>query len=325
MASGYRHVTQEQRYTICAMRRAGMTQLAIAKALQVSPSTISRELSRNRGGRGYRHKQAQRRADQRQTYRTQHRKFTPAMQSMVEAQIRQNRSPEQIAGRCRHERIACVSPERIYQYIWQDKRDGGDLYKHLRSGRRLRRKRYGHTNSRGLIPNRRPISKRPKVVDARTRIGDWEADTMIGKQHQGALVTIVERKSKLTRIGRVVKKTAANVTQMCIQLLKPDRDQVLTITTDNGKEFADHRQLEHRLKARVYFADPYASWQRGTNENTNGLIRQYVPKSRPLYTISDKELEWIEDQLNNRPRKSLGFKTPNEVFYNHKRRVALRS
>lgn len=325
MASGYRQVTPEQRYTIQAMLRAKMSQRAIARAINVSPSTVCREVRRNRGGRGYRYQQAQRFADNRQMYRTQPRTVTKAIRAFVTRKLKLQWSPAQIVGHCTVHAIACVSIERIYQYVWEDKRNGGVLYKQLRCGRRIRRKRYGVKSSRGLIPHRRPISTRPAIVDSRKRFGDWEADTMIGKQHKQALVTIVERKSRLTRIAHVEQKTAAHVSKACIDLLRPDSRHVRTITTDNGKEFASHKAIEKGLTAKVYFADPYASWQRGTNENTNGLIRQYVPKSRPLNTLTKDEIRFIEDRLNNRPRKCLGFKTPNQVFSNHKRRVALRS
>jgi len=325
MASRYQHVTQTQRYTIEKMLQARMTQRAIARAIGVSTTTMSREVKRNSGLRGYRHKQAQRLADARQQYRRKPRTFTPSMRKRIEEKLKLQWSPEQIVGDCTVHAIACVSIQRIYQHVWNNKRDGGLLHAHLRCGHRKRRKRYGVKNTRGLIPDRRPISTRPAIVDSRKRFGDWEADTMIGKQHKQALVTIVERKSRLTRIGHVARKTAAQVSKACIDLLRPDRQHVRTITTDNGKEFASHQTIEKRLAAKVYFADPYASWQRGTNENTNGLIRQYVPKSRPLNTLTNHEIQFIEDRLNNRPRKCLGFKTPNQVFSNHKRRVALRS
>lgn len=325
MASGYRRVTQVQRYVIWAMHRAKKCQAEIALEIGVSKSTISRELSRNRGRRGYRPEQAQRLSEGRQTYRRANRRFTSEMRAMIEESLRIDQSPEQIVGACRDAGIECVSAERIYQHVWEDKANGGTLYTHLRSGRRKRRKRYASKSSRGIIPHRRPISSRPKAVEGRKQFGHWEGDTMIGKNHKQALVTIVERTTGLVRIQRVTRKTSEAVTQACISLLRDDRQCVRTITTDNGKEFAGHQDIEQGLNARVYFADPYSSWQRGTNENTNGLIRQYIPKSRPLESVTDEEIRWIEDRLNNRPRKRLGFKTPHQVYYQLKRRVALRS
>lgn len=325
MASGYRHVTHAQRYTIQVMRRTGTSFREIAAAIGVSASTVCREISRNGGRRGYRHKQAQAQCEQRQEYRTQPRKFTPSMQRMIERKLRSQWSPEQIHGECVLTGIDCVSTERIYQHIWEDKRKGGTLHTHLRSGHRLRRKRYGSKNTRGIIPHRRPISSRPRVVDRRQQFGHWEADTMIGKQHKQALVTIVERTTLMTRIKHVPRKTAALVAHACITLLAADKDCVRTITTDNGKEFAEHQHIEHSLQAKVYFADPYSAWQRGTNENINGLIRQFIPKSRSLHTLTPQEVRRIENKLNNRPRKKLGYRTPNQLYSLHKNLVALRS
>ncbi len=325
MASGYRHVTPEQRYVIWAMRKIGSTQQVIADTVGVSKSTISRELERNAGARGYRHIQAHRKSQERQLYRTRNRRFTPEVRKLVEKQLRLDHSPEQIVGDCKTSGADCVSIERIYQHVWQDKAAGGKLFIHLRTGHRRRRKRYGSKNTNGTIPNRRPISSRPKAVDDRKQFGHWEGDTMIGKNHKQALVTLVERTTRYVRIMRVTRKTAEGVTRACITLLGTDADCVRTITTDNGKEFARHLEIEAGLNAQVYFADPSSPWQRGTNENTNGLIRQYIPKSRPLESVTDKEIQRIEDRLNNRPRKNLNFKTPNEVYSNHKRRVALRN
>ncbi len=325
MAGVYQHVTQEQRYMIWALRSKGTAQRGIAETVGVSAATVCRELKRNSGKHGYRPKQAQRLWQERQAYRSRNRTFTPEVQRIVEDGLREDRSPEQIVGDCRNATIACVSIERIYQHVWQDKANGGTLYKHLRSGRRQRRKRYGSKSSRGIIPNRKPISSRPKAVEDRKQFGHWESDTMIGKNHKQALVTIVERKTGYVRIQRVTRKTSEAVTQACVELLRKDLACVRTITTDNGKEFAGHLEIEKELQTKVYFADPYSAWQRGTNENTNGLIRQYIPKSRPLESVTDHEIKWIEDRLNNRPRKRLGFKTPNHVYFQNKRRVALRT
>jgi IS30 family transposase len=325
MAGGYQHVTQEQRYMIWALRSKGTVQREIAETLGLSASTVCRELKRNSGQRGYRPRQAQRLSEERQAYRSRNRKFTPGVLQIVEEGLRKDRSPEQIVGERRRNKIACVSIERIYQHVWQDKATGGVLYKHLRSGRRQRRKRYGSKSSRGIIPNRKPISSRPKAVEKRRQFGHWEADTMIGKNHKQALVTIVERKTGYLRIRRVERKTAQAVARACVKLLKQDSACVRTITTDNGKEFAGYLEIESELHTKVYFADPYSAWQRGTNENTNGLIRQYIPKSRPLESVTDQEIRWIEDRLNNRPRKRLGFKSPNQVYFHNKRRVALRT
>lgn len=247
MAEGYRHVTQEQRYMIYGLLRSGASLRSIARHLKVAASTVSREVKRNSGGRGYRPKQAQVHADVRQAYKKSSRTFTTEVAWMVEHQLREDYSPEQIVGLCLRGGIVCVSIERIYQHVWQDKANGGTLYTHLRSGRRKRRKRYGSKSSRSIIPNRKPISARPTAVEDSKQFGHWEADTMIGKNHKQALVTLVERKTGHARIMRVERKTADAVTQACVSLLHGDLACVRTITTDNGKEFAGHLQIEHKL------------------------------------------------------------------------------
>ena len=203
-----------------------------------------------------------------------------------------------------------------------DKRAGGLLWQHLRC-QKQRRKRYGKHDRRGIIPNRQSIETRPSVVDERSRIGDWEADTIIGKNHIQAIVSLVERKSGYTLIRKVKRKTARAVRKAAISLLKPHQDKVHTLTADNGKEFAEHERIAKDLDADFYFAHPYASWERGTNENTNGLIRQYFPKNRDFTTITQQEINHAMKRLNSRPRKRLGFLTPAQVFF--KSGVALQS
>ncbi len=213
-----------------------------------------------------------------------------------------------------------VSHERIYQHIWQDKAQGGTLYKHLRiGGTKQRRKRRNSRDMRGTIKNRVGIEDRPPIVERKIRIGDWEGDTVVGKNHQGALVTLVDRKSKLTLIGRVDRYTAEAVEKAIIGLMELLPRRSYTLTVDNGKEFSNHESVARMLQIRVYFADPYSAWQRGLNENTNGLIRQYVPKGSEVRTLTDEQIEYIVDRMKNRPRKSLGFLTPNEVFYERKK------
>ncbi len=172
---------------------------------------------------------------------------------------------------------------------------------------------------RGMIKNRVGIEARPAIVERKIRIGDWEGDTVVGKNHQGALVTLVDRKSKLTLIGKVDRYTAEAVEQAIIGLMEWLPGRHYTLTVDNGKEFSNHESVAATLQIKVYFADPYSAWQLGLNENTNGLIRQYVPKGSDIRTTTNKQIEHIMDRLNNRPRKSLGFLTPNEVFYERKK------
>jgi IS30 family transposase len=312
----YKQLTQEQRYQIYACMKAAWSQLEIAAEVGVHPSTISREVKRNQGGRGYRPKQAQRRTEKRKLKHVTLR-IPPQTWALVECQLRQDWSPEQVSGWLKGERHIQVSHERIYQYIYADKANGGDLHQHLRC-RKVRRKRYGSYQRRGQITGRRSIEARPPVVETKRRLGDWEADTIIGAHHQGAIVSVVERKSKLTFLKKVRRKSSAAVEQALIELLQPVQEKCHTITSDNGKEFANHQAIAKSLRAGFYFAHPYASWERGLNENTNGLVRQYFPKKSDFSKITDLDLQRAMDRLNNRPRKALGYKTPNQVFFKQK-------
>lgn len=319
----YKQLTEEDRIEIYAMKQAGKQQNQMAAALGVSPSTISRELSRNTGLRAYRPKQAQQKALQRRFTARKAVKMTPETLDYIESRLRQEHSPEQIAERMKCDlswRGPTVSHARIYQHIWQDKAHGGALYTHLRiGGTKQRRKRRNSWGRRGTIKNRVGIEKRPTIVDRKIRIGDWEGDTVVGKNHQGALVTLVDRKSKLTLMGKVDRYTAEAVEQAIIALMDMLPRRTYTLTVDNGKEFSNHESIAETLEIKVFFADPYSAWQRGLNENTNGLIRQYVPKGSDIRTLTDEQIEHIINRLNNRPRKSLGFLTPNEVFYERKK------
>ena len=302
----YIHLTREERYQIYALKKAGHSQSEIAKVLDRSESTISRELARNSGKRGYRPKQAHAKSVERRAINA--RTIDDATWQFAQEKLMEQWSPEQISGH------AAISPETVYQRVYADKQAGGLLWKNLRCQKK-RKKRYGKMDRRGNIPNRQFIEDRPAIVDERKRIGDWEADTVIGKNHKQAIVSIVERKTGFALIRKVERKTAQAVSQAMIELLKPYRSQVHTITSDNGKEFASHEEIGKKLKADFYFAHPFASWERGTNENTNGLIRQYFPKNRDFTTITQKEIDTAMDRLNNRPRKRLGFQTPSQVFF----------
>jgi IS30 family transposase len=302
----YTHLTREERYQIYALKKAGHTQSEIAKVLERSPSTISRELSRNRGGRGYRPKQAHRLACER--HASNARQIDEATWRFAKARLREDWSPDQISNH------ADISHETVYQRVYADKRAGGSLWKHLRC-QKQRRKRYGKRDLRGTIPNRLSIEQRPAVVEKRSRIGDWEADTVIGKNHKQAIVRLVERKSGYTLIRKVERRTADVVSRTMTKLLKPYQSRVHTITSDNGKEFAGHEKVARALRVDFYFAHPYASWERGTNENTNGLIRQYFPKGMDFTSITQQEISHVMKRLNNRPRKRLGYLTPAQVFF----------
>lgn len=317
----YTQLTQELRYQIYILMKANHNQSEIAELLGVDKSTISRELRRNSGLKGYRPQQAQRfclnRRAQKAMPRIEARTWT-----RVERLLREEWSPEQISGWLKSEYGLSISIEWIYQHVLADKQSGGSLYTYLRC-QKVRKKRYGIYSYRGRIPEQVSIEQRPAIVDKRCRYGDWELDTVIGKNHQQALVTLVERKSKLTLIAKVVRKTAQNVSDAIVRLLSTIKPWVHTLTADNGREFARHIDIANALDAKFYFAHPYASWERGLNENTNGLIRQYFPKKHDFKTITVRQVEHVMDKLNNRPRKSLGFKTPNEVFFGIRPTVAL--
>ena len=217
-----------------------------------------------------------------------------------------------------------VSHERIYQYIWQDQSNGGELYIHLRNSAKKYKKRYGKKDQRGQIPNRISIDERPEIVDLKERVGDWEADLIIGKNHQGAVLTIVERVTGYSLMAITDGKKAVDVKKKMINTLAPFKELVHTITNDYGKEFAEHQKVAKKLQADVYFAHPYSSWERGLNEYTNKLIRQYLPKSISLRGLNPLVIYGIQEKLNNRPRKKLGYKTPNQVFFsNFDNRLAL--
>jgi len=290
--------------------------------LRRSKSTISREIKRNKGLRGYRPKQAHRLAKRRRTRST--RRISEEVWSWVKHCLKEDWSPEQVSNWLAKEKKFFVSHEWIYQHILKDKQAGGDLYKHLRC-QKPKKKRYGARDRRGRIPNRKSIEERPAIVEQRSRIGDWELDTIIGKGHSGVLVSIAQRKTRLALLAKVPNKTAEAVAGAILKLLKPLSEKVHTLTADNGKEFSLHEKIAENLSAHFYFAHPYASWERGLNENTNGLIRQYFPKDRDFSTITAKEVKMVMDKLNNRPRKCLGIKTPNQVFFGTNPPVALTS
>lgn len=309
----YTQLTREQRYQIYALKKAGHNQSYIAIMVGCHKSTISRELQRNSGQKGYRPHQADELAFDRQCEAYRSRIAWQTWQ-LVEQLLRQDWSPEQIAGRLKLEKQPTVSHECIYLYVYAEKRRGGTLHQHLRSQKK-QRKRYSGYIRRGQIPNRTSIDKRPEIVARKGRFGDWEADTIVGARHKRGILSAVERKSKLTRLRNLATKAAAEMKDNSIKLLAPLADKVHTITVDNGKEFCEHQEIAQALQARIYFAHPYSSWERGLNENTNGLVRQYFPKKYDFGRITEKDLQQVEDLLNNRPRKTLGYRTPNEVFF----------
>lgn len=315
----YAQLTSELRYQIYALRKAGQNQNQISIIVNCHKSTISRELRRNRGHNGYQPRQAQMLTRRRQR-RCHGTRISAQTWQRVEMLLKQQFSPEQITGRLKLEQQPTVSHEHIYRYIYADKRRGGTLYRHLRSQKK-QRKRYSGYIRRGQIPNRISIDKRPKIVASKRRFGDWEGDTIIGARHRGAILSLTERKSKLVILGQLSSKSAAELKGASIALLTPFSTKVHTITVDNGKEFCEHEAIAAALRARIYFAHPYASWERGLNENTNGLVRQYFPKKYDFTKITIAELQLVVALLNNRPRKTLGYRTPNEVFFKQRAKL----
>lgn len=322
MMRAYQQLTYEQRCQISVLKKSGYTQGEIADAVGTSQSSISREFSRNTGKKGYRHKQAQEKSDRRRKEATKPTKMTPKMIELIESKLRIEWSPEQISGWLLEDQELLISHETIYLHIWRDKQAGGDLYTYLRRQGKKYDKRRNGKSTRGQIKNRVSIDERPSVVGAKSRIGDWEIDTVIGKGHSGALVTIIERVMNYTVSAQVDGKNARAVTDATIALLKPFKDLVHTITADNGKEFAYHEEISKKLAADFYFAHPYSSWERGLNENTNGLLRQYFPKSTDFKKVTQAEVDRAVNRLNSRPRKTLGFKTPDQLMDDHRAALA---
>jgi len=309
--SSYKQLTYEQRCQIDVLNNSGFGQQDIADAVGANQSSISRELKRNTGERGYRHQQAQRMTCERRRDAVSATKMKPATLAVIAQKLHQCWSPEQISGWLLEEQEQCLSHESIYQHIWADKKAGGALHSFLRRrGKRYQWRGSNGKTSRGQIKNRISIDERTAIVDENKQTGHWEIDTVIGKGHKGVLVTIVERVTKFTRSCRVASKSAAHVTAATIALLKPFKALVLSITADNGKEFAYHDQIAKSLECDVYFAHPYSSWERGLNENTNGLLRQYFPKDTNFNEMSNAAVAKAIRMLNDRPRKLLGFKTP---------------
>lgn len=316
MPKGHHHLTYRQRCQIEALLQANTNQEEIARQLKVSPATISRERRRNSDGQGYRAEKAHEQAVQRRKQASSvPRKMTPARIQPIENLLTgQQWSPDQISGWLARGEEVSVSHEWIYRHIWADKRAGGDLWTHLRHRGKKYNRRGAKTAGRGLIPGRVDISQRPDVVDKKSRIGDWEGDLIVGANHRGAILSHVDRKSKYTKLVLLPDKQADSVKKACRNVLRKLKDHIKTITYDNGKEFAGHRKIAEMLQCDIYFARPYHSWERGLNEHTNGLVRQYFPKRTDLTKLTKAEVQAVEDRLNRRPRKCLGYKTPYEVF-----------
>lgn len=316
MAKPYHHLTRDQRCQIYALKRRDFSQGQIADDLGVTQGTISRELARNKGLRGYRFRQADALAQERGSAARQGPTvMTPVLIMRAESMLVGSQwSPQQIAAVLLRDHGTKVSHASLYSHIWRNKHAGGVLYKHLRHGGKRRNKRSGKNAGRGMIAGRVDIADRPAIVAAKTRVGDWELDSIIGAKHVGAITSMVERRTKLTRLVLLKRPTAKATKAGIIKRLKPLKTHVLTLTSDNGKEFCAHQKISQKLAADFYFATPYHAWERGLNENTNGLVRQYFPKGLDFATLSHADVQRVEDLLNDRPRKTLGYRSPNEVF-----------
>lgn len=314
--SSYQQLSLEERHYIEVEKKKGISDGEIGKSLGRDQSSIWREVNRNKGKKGYRHKQAQRFCEERHRNKPKAVKLTNEVKEQIDQRIKQDWSPEQVAGRLKKDGVVKLHHETIYQHLLRDKQSGGKLYKRLRH-QKTYRKRYGSVNNRTGIPNRVDIDERPAEANNRERVGDWEGDTILGKKHKGAIVTLDERVTKLRLALPVQTKQAEPVKEAIIKLLVKLKEFVKTITFDNGKEFVKHEQIAKTLGCETYFAKPYHAWERGQNENANGLLRQYFPKTMELVDVKLEEVLRAVDKLNSRPRKCLDYQTPYEAFREH--------
>ena len=318
----YQQLNAQERSVLAALRRVGLNQSEIAHELGRHRSTVSRELKRNCApyDGGYRSRRAHQRAHARRYRSRRNSHFVRAQWQRVEELLRRKWSPEQVSGYLAVERELSISHETIYRHVWRDWQAGGTLHAHLRGARKQCRKRYGRYDSRGRLAGKRMIGERPVVVERRSRIGDWEIDTVMGEslgESSDCILTLVERKTGYVLIGKLKARTAAEANRALLDLLARHPGRVKTITADNGTEFHWYARVEAVSPVKFYFATPHHSWERGTNENTNGLIRQYLPKGQTMKKVTQSKCDQIATQLNNRPRKRHGYKTPLQCFLPH--------
>jgi transposase, IS30 family len=316
----YHQITPEERYTLATLRKQApkLSNAKIARLMERHPSTISRELRRNStpyDGR-YRWTRAQEQANGRRSRSRRNSRFTDEQWQLVEQLVRADLSPEQISGRLRCDQVLGISHETIYRRIWEDKRRGGTLFRRLRQPPKYR-KRYGTNEKRGRLPGKRHISERPPSAEQRREFGHWEIDTVIGSATQDCILTLVERLTGCVLIAKLPARNAAAVNRRLLQIISEQPHLFRTITVDNGTEFHAYEQIELLTGVLFYFATPYHSWERGTNENTNGLIRQYIPKRTSMKYLTQSRCNEIACVLNNRPRKRHGFLTPIELLSRH--------
>ena len=313
----YRQLTQEERYRISAQRMSGSSQAEIARLLDRHPSTIGREILRNATTHdgGYRAEKAHSYATARRRRCRRAARFSAEHMARVVGLLRRRWSAEQISGELKRLGEFSISIETIYRRIRWDKKVGGSLWRHTRIMSKFGRKRYGRVDSRGVLPGKRHISERPVEVEERKRVGHWEGDTVIGSDMHHCVLTLVERKTGYAIVKKLKARTKDEVTRAATQAINSHCRRFKTITFDNGTEFHDYRLLEARFPVKIYFATPYHSWERGSNENFNGLLRQYLPKGSCMSAVTQAQCDHIADDLNNRPRKRLGFKTPAGLYH----------
>lgn len=315
----YQQITTEERYTLSALRKQGLTVAMIALALGRHRSSIYREIKKNlcprRGCYCARDADSMVRGRRRRSRRNKH--YTEIHFLLVRKLLKSDYSPEQIVGHIRRFKVMKrrMSHETIYQYIWADKATGGSLWKHLRQSSKLRRKRYKAYDSRGRLATKRNISERPASVETRLYKGHWEIDTVHGRGSNHCIVTLLERKTGYVIIGKLTDKSTLSLNKRTIELIKRNEKAFKTITSDNGTEFHQYKEIETATNTTFYFANPYHSWERGSNENVNGLIRQYLPKTKSMATLTQQRCDEIAQKLNARPRKRYDYKTPEELFY----------
>lgn len=316
----YNHITVAQRIKIEALLKAGHKASFIAKQLSIDRSSIYRELKRNKTKTGkYNAAFAQELSEEQKERFSHNRRFTFSMEKFIREKLSKEQwSPEQIWGYCKENSIDMVSHESIYKFVYQDKGNGGLLYKNLRVASKKYRKRYGSgKNKRGIIKGKVSIDERLDCINNKERVGDWEIDTIVGKNNKGAIVTIAERSTAFVLIAKLNGKNAQELAKAVVKLMMPFKELVLSITSDNGTEFAMHKYISEKLGALFYFAHPYSSWERGLNEYTNRLIRQYIPKKTDFENINHLYINKITMKLNRRPRKKLNYNTPGKVFLNN--------
>ena len=313
----YRQITSDERYLIATLRQWGFRPAQTATILGRHRSSITREIRRNatRADGAYRPFTASERTRGRRSRSRRHSRFTPAQWRCVYRCLRKQWSPEQIAGRLRRDGVWSISHETIYTHIWSDKARGGSLFRDLRCATKLCRKRHGTYDSRGRLAGKRMIADRPAVIDQRTTVGHWEVDTVVGTGAPDCVATLVERKTGFTMLGKLRNRTSRGMTQRLRRLIRRAPHTFKTMTADNGTEFHDYRAVERTTGLRFYFATPYHSWERGSNENLNGLLRQYLPKRTSLAGLTQRRCDALAWRLNSRPRKRLGYRTPAECFH----------